>query len=59
MTEGVFENEAELEAFAARTPLASYGSPEDIANGVLFLLSDGASWITGTTIPIDGGYVNA
>ena len=33
------------------------GSPEDVSPAVLFLLSDGARWITGTDIVIDGGYL--
>lgn len=32
------------------------GKPEDVANACAFLLSDGACWITGTTLVIDGGY---
>lgn len=35
--------------------LKRLGSPEDIANGVLFLASDQAGWITGQTLAIDGG----
>lgn len=35
--------------------LRRLGSPEDIANGVLFLASDHAGWITGQTLSIDGG----
>jgi 3-oxoacyl-[acyl-carrier protein] reductase len=35
--------------------LKRLGSPEDIANGVLFLASDHAGWITGQTLAIDGG----
>ena len=33
------------------------GQPADVANLVAFLLSDEARWITGTTIPIDGGFI--
>ena len=33
-----------------------FGTPEDIANVVVFLLSDASKWITGTTITIDGGF---
>jgi NAD(P)-dependent dehydrogenase (short-subunit alcohol dehydrogenase family) len=36
-------------------PLGRIGEPEDIANAALFLVSDDASWITGTTLVVDGG----
>ena len=36
-------------------PLKKVGSPEDIANGIMFLLSDQSKYITGTEIIIDGG----
>jgi NAD(P)-dependent dehydrogenase (short-subunit alcohol dehydrogenase family) len=36
--------------------LLGFGQPDDIANAVLFLLSSGSAWITGTTLSIDGGY---
>jgi NAD(P)-dependent dehydrogenase (short-subunit alcohol dehydrogenase family) len=42
-------------AIAKRMPMARLGEPEDIANAVLFLVSDLASWITGHTMVIDGG----
>lgn len=38
-------------------PLASLGKPEDVANAVLFLVSDQASYITGQTLNVDGGMV--
>jgi NAD(P)-dependent dehydrogenase (short-subunit alcohol dehydrogenase family) len=43
------------EGIAKVTPLRRLGEPEDIANGALFLASDAASWVTGTTMVIDGG----
>jgi len=38
-------------------PLGRLGKPEDFANLVLFLASDKASYITGTVIQVDGGFV--
>lgn len=40
---------------AAMHPLNRLGEVEDVANAVTFLASDKASWITGVTLPIDGG----
>jgi NAD(P)-dependent dehydrogenase (short-subunit alcohol dehydrogenase family) len=46
----------EMEARAkARLPLKRYGTPEDVANTALFLSSPLASYITGATVPVDGG----
>lgn len=36
--------------------LARGGSPEDVASQVVFLLSDGCAFMTGATMPVDGGY---
>jgi len=38
-----------------RTPMGKFGSPEDIANAVYFLVSEAAAYITGTVLPVDGG----
>ncbi len=46
-----------LEHMKSKTPLGRMGKPQDIANGVLFLASDNASFITGQTLKIDGGLV--
>jgi NAD(P)-dependent dehydrogenase (short-subunit alcohol dehydrogenase family) len=40
---------------SAGYPLARLGEPADVAGPVAFLLSDDAAWITGQTLPIDGG----
>jgi NAD(P)-dependent dehydrogenase (short-subunit alcohol dehydrogenase family) len=40
---------------AANRPLGRVGTPEDVANAVLFLASDMAKWITGTYVVVDGG----
>jgi NAD(P)-dependent dehydrogenase (short-subunit alcohol dehydrogenase family) len=46
---GVFERVTKL------YPMGRIGTPEDIASAALFLASDDASWITGTTLVVDGG----
>ncbi len=43
-------------AVEARTPAGRWGQPDDIAGPVLFLASDVAGFMTGTCIPVDGGY---
>lgn len=40
-----------------QTPMKRAGKPEEIANGVAFLASDEASFVTGTTLAIDGGFL--
>jgi NAD(P)-dependent dehydrogenase (short-subunit alcohol dehydrogenase family) len=49
-------NPAAGAAIKAAHPMGRAGTPEEIANTVLWLCSDGASFITGQTIAIDGGY---
>ena len=48
---------AEYARHLERIPLGRYGQPEDIANVAVFLASDAASYITGQTIVVDGGWV--
>jgi NAD(P)-dependent dehydrogenase (short-subunit alcohol dehydrogenase family) len=43
------------EAVAAGIPMHRLGEPEDVANAALFFASDAASWITGSTLLLDGG----
>jgi len=50
------KNIAEHQAKLARIPLARLGTPEEIAAAVLFLLSEEASYFTGSLIFADGGY---
>lgn len=36
-------------------PMGRYGKPEEVAHAIIYLLSDAASWVTGTDLVIDGG----
>ncbi|HXW34320.1 MAG TPA: SDR family oxidoreductase, partial [Acidimicrobiales bacterium] len=47
------------EAIAAHLPLRRIGEPDDVATAALFLLSDAASWITGSTLVVDGGALSS
>jgi NAD(P)-dependent dehydrogenase (short-subunit alcohol dehydrogenase family) len=51
----VVHNEELAPQYLKTIPLGRFGRPEDIANAVLFLASDAASYITGQTIVLDGG----
>ena len=47
--------EEQWQAELKNYPLGRYGQPEDVANAIIFLLSDASSWITGSEIVVDGG----
>jgi 3-oxoacyl-[acyl-carrier protein] reductase len=49
------ELDGRRDEFAAKVPLGRLGQPEDVANLVAFLASEDASYITGVTIPVNGG----
>ena len=45
------------DAIIARTPFGRWGKPDDIGGAAVFLCSDAAGFITGTVLPVDGGYI--
>ena len=48
--------EESLAEVAKTFPLKRFGTPEDMAYGIIYLLSDASSFVTGTELTIDGGY---
>lgn len=53
--DGMSITEEQLAEDEKRYPMKRYGDPEDVSRGIIYLLSDAASWITGHPLVIDGG----
>jgi NAD(P)-dependent dehydrogenase (short-subunit alcohol dehydrogenase family) len=49
------EPEARRQFLLSRIPMDRYGQPEEVAEAVLWLASDAASFVTGVALPVDGG----
>jgi glucose 1-dehydrogenase len=54
---GLVQDPARLEHQRQRTPWPRFGRPQDVANAAVFLASDRASFITGSNLVIDGGWL--
>lgn len=57
LTNEMFAESHHTDIMMERYPLKRYGTPEDIAYGCIYLLSDASGWVTGTNLVIDGGYL--
>lgn len=57
MAASVKQDMKNLESMLAKIPLKRIGKPEEISNAVLFLASDESSYMTGSTVVVDGGWV--
>jgi NAD(P)-dependent dehydrogenase (short-subunit alcohol dehydrogenase family) len=55
----VFESPEVLDRVVRSVPLGRAGTAADVAQAALFLCSDAASWISGTTLTVDGGQCTA
>jgi len=56
MTEELRSDQDLMQEFLKGYPLGRFGKPEEVAQACLFLASDESSFITGATLPVDGGY---
>lgn len=57
MTEVTRNDPARLAGFVGRTPLGRVGQPEELVGPVVFLVSEMASYVSGVTLPVDGGFL--
>jgi len=57
MTVSTREAPEKLQRFMSRTPMSRVGQPEELVGPVVFLASEMASYITGVTLPVDGGFL--
>ncbi|MCV2894656.1 SDR family NAD(P)-dependent oxidoreductase [Lentibacter sp. XHP0401] len=56
MTDSLVQDEEVGPAIAGRTVFKRWGKPEEVASAVLYLASPAATYVTGTTLIVDGGY---
>ncbi len=57
LTEPMFKDKDFYEEVISRIPLGKIGTPDDVVGGVMYLASDSAELVTGSTILVDGGWV--
>lgn len=56
IAEGTMTDEEQIKEDLKDYPLKRYGKPEEIAYGIIYLLSEASAWVTGTSLLIDGGF---
>ncbi len=59
LTQELQNDPARAGPILARTPLGRWGTPADVARVVVFLCSPAAGFMTGSILPVDGGYLIA
>jgi NAD(P)-dependent dehydrogenase (short-subunit alcohol dehydrogenase family) len=57
LTQALRQDAEKSAPILARTPLARWGTPEEVAGGIVFLASPAARFVTGAILAIDGGYL--
>ena len=57
MTEGFYNDPERLSRIISNHPIGRVGSPDEVAEAVIWLCSDAASFVTGVAMPVDGGFL--
>ncbi|WP_159910609.1 SDR family NAD(P)-dependent oxidoreductase [Pantoea sp. 18069] len=57
LTQALQDDPARAGPILARTPLARWGTPQDVARAAVFLCTPAAGFMTGVILPVDGGYM--
>ena len=57
MTEGFYSDPERLGRITSSIPIGRVGTPEEVAEAVVWLCSDAASYVTGVAMPVDGGFL--
>ena len=56
MTADLMKDASLMQEWSKESPIGRFGKPEDVASACIFLASDESSFITGTVLPVDGGF---
>jgi NAD(P)-dependent dehydrogenase (short-subunit alcohol dehydrogenase family) len=56
MARRAYEDPERSKTIMGRIPAKRWGDPQDVADVIAFLVSDKARYVTGTVLPVDGGY---
>lgn len=57
LTGPIMNDPKRYESIKSRTPIGRWGQPDDVAGAVLFLASPASDYVTGVTLPVDGGWL--